>query len=66
MAIRVYRYGSNGSAERPTNACAIAEEMAFMKRKIAVTIERMFLGALVKAYSRPVIEAKISEKAMKR
>jgi len=28
-----------------------------------MTKERMFLGALVKAYSREVIEAKISERA---
>jgi hypothetical protein len=39
--------------------------MALMKRKTAMTSERIFFGALVKAYSRPVIEAKISLKAMR-
>jgi hypothetical protein len=34
-----------------------------MKRKTDMTRERMFLGALVKAYSRPVMEARISEMA---
>jgi len=38
----------------------MAEEIAVMKRKTAITRDRIFLGALVKAYSRPVIEAKIS------
>jgi len=35
-----------------------------MNRKKDMTSERMFLGALEKAYSRPVMEAKISEMAM--
>jgi hypothetical protein len=33
---------------------------ADVNRKTDITRERMFLGAFVKAYSRPVIEAKIS------
>ncbi len=43
----------------------MAEEMAFMKRKVAVTSERMFFGAFVNAYSSPVMEAKISEMPMR-
>ena len=39
--------------------------MAFMKRKIDITRDRMFLGAFVNAYSRPVIEARISLIAMR-
>lgn len=42
----------------------MAAEMADMKRKKDITSERMFLGALEKAYSKPVILAKISETAM--
>jgi hypothetical protein len=38
----------------------MADANADMKRKTDITSERMFLGALVKAYSNPVIEAKIS------
>jgi len=34
--------------------------MADVKRKIDITRDRMFLGAFVNAYSRPVIEARIS------
>ena len=48
-----------------TKASPIAEEIADMKRKIDMTRERMFLGAFVKAYSSPVIEAKISLNAMR-
>jgi hypothetical protein len=43
----------------------MAEEMADMKRKKDITSERMFLGALENAYSRPVIDAKISEMAIR-
>jgi hypothetical protein len=39
--------------------------MADMKRKTDMTSERMFLGALVNAYSRPVMDARISEMAMR-
>lgn len=34
------------------------------KRKMDMTRERMFFGALVNAYSSPVIDAKISERAL--
>jgi hypothetical protein len=43
----------------------MAEESADMKRKTDITSERMFFGAFVKAYSSPVIEAKISLSAMR-
>lgn len=36
-----------------------------MKKKADITRDRMFLGAFVNAYSRPVIEAKISLMAMR-
>ena len=42
----------------------MAEEMAVVNRNIAMTSDLMFLGALVNAYSRPVMDAKISEIAM--
>lgn len=48
-----------------TNASPRALATALMNRNTAITSERMFLGALVKAYSRPVIEAKISLMAMR-
>jgi len=38
----------------------MAEENADMKRNTDMTSDRMFFGAFVNAYSRPVIEAKIS------
>jgi hypothetical protein len=43
----------------------MAAEMADMKRKKDMTSDRIFFGALEKAYSRPVILAKISEMAMR-
>ena len=45
-------------------ASPMAEEMAVVNRNIAMTSDLMFLGALVNAYSRPVMDAKISEIAM--
>jgi hypothetical protein len=48
-----------------TKASPRAEDRADMNRKTDMTSERIFLGALVKAYSRPVIEARISEMAIK-
>lgn len=39
--------------------------MADMKKNTAITSDRMFFGALVNAYSSPVIEAKISLNATK-
>ena len=72
---------SKGSAERGTKASPMAEENADMNKKMAMTIDRIDLGALEKAYSRPVtgelleippqrhglpvIDAKISEMAIK-
>ena len=41
-----------------------AAEMADMKRLNDITRERMFFGALEKAYSRVVMEARISEMAI--
>lgn len=52
-------------ANSPTKPSPIAEDTADMKRKIDTTRDRIFLGAFVNAYSRPVIEAKISLKAMR-
>jgi hypothetical protein len=45
-------------------ASPIADEMAVENRFIAMTSDLMFFGALVNAYSRLVMEAKISERAM--
>lgn len=49
----------------PTKASPSAEARADMNRNIAITRDRIFLGALVNAYSRPVMEAKISLNAIK-
>ena len=43
-----------------TNASPSADEIADVNKKTAMTVDLMFTGALVKAYSRPVMEAKIS------
>ncbi len=43
-----------------TKASPIALDSALWKRKIDMTNERMFFGALLNAYSSPVIDAKIS------
>lgn len=43
----------------------MAEETAVMNKKMDMTRERMFLGAFVKAYSRPVMDAKTSLIAMR-
>lgn len=42
------------------NASPRAAAMALVNRLQDITSDRMFLGALVNAYSRPVMEAKIS------
>lgn len=47
-----------------TKASPSAAESEFVKRNKDITSERMFLGALVNAYSSPVMEAKISLNAM--
>jgi hypothetical protein len=43
----------------------MAEETAEVNRNIAMTSDLMFFGALVNAYSKPVIAAKISENAIR-
>jgi hypothetical protein len=43
----------------------MAEEMELVNRNSAMTSDFMFLGALVNAYSRPVMDARISENAMR-
>ena len=43
----------------------MAEETAEVNRNTAMTSDLMFLGALVNAYSRPVMDARISETAMR-
>lgn len=47
------------------NASPMADATALVNKKIPITSDFMFLGALVKAYSRPVMDAKISESAIK-
>jgi hypothetical protein len=46
-------------------ASPMAEETAVVNKNIAMTSDFMFLGAFVNAYSRPVIDARISENAMR-
>jgi hypothetical protein len=46
-------------------ASPIAEEIAEVNRNTAMTSDFIFLGAFVNAYSRPVIDARISEIAMR-
>lgn len=48
-----------------TKASPMADEIADVNRNIAITQDLMFTGALVKAYSRPVMEAKISLNAIR-
>lgn len=55
---------THGSVESETNASPIALEMAEVKRNMDITSDFMFFGAFVNAYSRPVIDAYISEAAM--
>jgi len=43
----------------------MAEDSAVMNKKMDMTRERMFLGAFVKAYSSPVMDAKTSLIAMR-
>jgi hypothetical protein len=47
-----------------TKASPRAAETALVNKNIDMTKLRIFVGALVNAYSRPVIDAKISDKAM--
>ena len=50
--------------ESGLSASPMAEEMALMNRFTDATSERMFLGALVYAYSSAVMDARISEMAI--
>jgi len=51
--------------DRGTNASPMAALMALMNSAKEATSERIFFGALEKPYSRDVIEAKISDMAMR-
>jgi len=46
-------------------ASPIAEDRAVWKSAKAMTSDRMFFGALEKAYSRDVMEARISDMAIR-
>lgn len=54
-----------GSADNKIIASPNALPNALMNRNAAITSDRIDLGALVKAYSNPEMEAKISEMAIK-
>jgi hypothetical protein len=62
--VRVRSQTTTNDNDVQTKASPIAAEAALVKRKTDMTKLRMFVGALVNAYSRPVIDAKISENAM--
>ena len=49
-----------------TNASPMAELRAVTKRKTDMTRDLIFFGAFVKAYSRPVMDAKFSLNAIRR
>jgi len=66
---RICEHVKTGPVEQMHNsrlkASPMAEEMAEVNRNTAMTSDFMFLGAFVNAYSRPVIDARISEMAMR-
>ena len=62
----VYIQRSLGSFAVGESAVARAAPKAFVSRNMDMTKDFMEGGALVKAYSRPVMLAKISERPMKR
>lgn len=62
--VRIRSQTTTNDDDVQTKASPMAAEAALMKRNTDMTKLRMFVGALVNAYSRPVIDAKISEKAM--
>jgi hypothetical protein len=64
-AIPVYIQTNLGSTDTLERAIPSAAPMAVVRRYMDITKDFMDGGALVYAYSRPVIEAKISEKAMR-
>jgi hypothetical protein len=47
-----------------TNASPKADAIAEVNKNTAMTMDLIFVGALVNAYSRPVMEAKISLSAI--
>lgn len=61
----VYIQVSFGSTATETRANCKREAMQFVNKNKAMTIDFMDSGAFLYAYSKPVIEAKISEIAMK-
>ena len=62
----VYIQTSFGSTAVGDSAIASAEPKALVSRNIDITNDFMLGGALVKAYSSPVMLARISERPMKR
>ena len=64
-AIPVYIHTNLGSKLTEERAMPKAEPPALVRRNMDMTKDFMLGGALVYAYSRPVMEAKISEKAMR-
>jgi hypothetical protein len=56
--------GRGNEIDAQTKASPIAAATALVNKNIDMTKLRIFLGALVNAYSRPVIDAKISDKAI--
>ena len=50
-----YVYTSSGLFERATKVSPVAALMAGMNKNMAITRDFMFLGALVNAYSGPVM-----------
>ena len=62
----VYIHTSFGSFAVGASAMPRAEPKADWRRKMDMTKDFMLGGALVKAYSKPVILAKISERPIKK
>lgn len=62
----LYNHKSLGSVATADNAIPRAEPKAFWTKKMDMTKDFILGGALVKAYSSPVMLAKISERAMKK
>ena len=64
-AIEAYIITSFGFSDVGESAIPRAEPNAVCNKKRAITRDFMLGGALVKAYSKPVIEAKISERPIR-
>lgn len=58
-------YRSQVEKDLHTKTSPTAAEREPVKRRADMTSERMFLGAFVKAYSRPVIDVRISLNAIR-